>query len=82
MSIKKVEMYSCRCDNCGEPFGSYEYEHLLMPDESSMKWALDEDDEWHTEKGNPDKHYCRDCFIFDDDDNLIIDETRRQNHKP
>jgi len=67
MSIEKVEMFTVVCDNC--------------------KKSADENTDyscWNCENGaqdvameagylkEEDKHYCPDCFEYDDDDNLII----------
>lgn len=72
--IHTETFYVCHCDNCGEHYGNDEYTVLVMPDESAMKAELGDTGDWHTvtEKGQLDKHYCPNCFEFDDNDQLII----------
>lgn len=69
--------YTCTCDNCGEYYGTADVHTLYLPDESSMKSVMGDEDEWHTlhEKGNTDKHYCPKCYSFDDNDQLVIKQV-------
>lgn len=72
--IHKVEMYACKCDNCGKEWEDEHYGWVAMTDEFSIKQMLSEEDEWYVEG---DKHYCGDCFGgFDDDDNIIIIDNK------
>jgi hypothetical protein len=65
--IKKVEMYTVICDNCGKDSNAdSEYSCWgddLYAEEVAMEFDWQKEDE---------KHYCTDCFEFDEDDNLII----------
>lgn len=67
--IYPVTMYAAKCDNCGKEWFDESNCFVAFTDESSMRSVLGDDDHWHTEG---DKHYCRDCYSFDDEDNLII----------
>jgi hypothetical protein len=70
--IEKVEMYTVVCDNCGEDVASGQ-EYSCWNDKS---YAEDNavDSDWHKED---DKHYCPNCFEFDDEDNLIIQSLKK-----
>lgn len=74
--IEANEFFVCSCDNCGQAFGNYDYDYLVMPDKISMENELGDSDEWFTERGNPNKHYCPECFTIDEEDNLIINKER------
>lgn len=69
--IKEVEMYTVICDNCGVDSNKGS-EYIGWNDKGfAVDCALDDD--WHKED---DKHYCKDCYSFDDEDNLIIKEIK------
>ena len=70
--IKEVKMYTVQCDNCKCTSGDNS-EFSCWNDEST---ALDEakESEWIESEG---KHYCPDCYSIDDDDNIIINEKRK-----
>lgn len=72
--ITPETFFICTCDNCGVSYGNEDSNYIVLPDESSMSSVLREDDEWHTMtvKDGPDKHYCPECFLFDDLDQLVI----------
>lgn len=65
--IKEIIMYTIICDGCGKDvcegsgFGGWN-------DAGYVKDIAMEED-WISEDG---KHYCTDCYEYDDDDNLII----------
>ena len=63
--LQKVEMYSIICDNCKEICGD---EIVAWADKSHMETVAMESD-WLKEG---DKHYCPDCYSYDDDDNLVL----------
>lgn len=67
-------MISAKCDNCKNNWYNDHYGWMCVTDESSMESMLD-DDEWY--KGENGKHYCPECYSFDDDDNFVLDETRK-----
>lgn len=70
--IAKTEMYTIVCDNCGLDIGSTQ-EYSCHADEQAAEENAMEGD-WLKEG---DKHYCTDCFKYDDEDNLIIDKNRK-----
>lgn len=75
--IYKVEMFAACCDNCKrEVFENSDYscyaEAERVRDEISNA-------DWHeTDYKNPEqsKHYCPDCFSFNDEDELVINTER------
>jgi hypothetical protein len=67
--IFPVTMYSAKCDNCGKEWIDEVNCFCAFTDENSMAENVNNDDDWHNEG---DKHYCKDCFTFDDEDNLIV----------
>jgi hypothetical protein len=65
--IQEVKMYTIVCDNCGEDIGASD-EYLCWNDgQYAEERAMDS--EWIKES---DKHYCPDCYLYDDDDKLIL----------
>ena len=64
--IKEVTMYTVVCDNCGHTLDDGDYSCY-----SDAGYARDNamDSDWH-EEGS--RHYCPDCFFFDDNDKLIL----------
>lgn len=69
--IKKVEMFTVVCDNCGTDVNKGQ-EYSCWNDETYAEEIAMESD-WHRDN---DKHYCTHCFSFDENDNIIIDESR------
>lgn len=67
--IHPVTFYGATCDNCGKSWRNDHYCWSAMSDESGMKEMLS-DDGWHF--GEEGKHYCPDCFEFDDDDQFVL----------
>lgn len=68
--INKVTMYAAKCDNCGDGWSNHDG-ICAYPDKDCMEEQL-RNDEWHTEKGEPDKHYCPSCWFMDDDDKIQL----------
>lgn len=62
-------MYSAKCDNCGKRWSDEEMGYCAFTDCCSMEDNVNNDVSWHGEKG---KHYCGNCWKFDDEDNLIL----------
>ncbi len=69
MSVEKVEMFTVVCDNCKKDIGS-ESEYSCWNDSQYSEECATESG-WHKED---DKHYCVECHLIDEDDNLIIHE--------
>lgn len=73
--IAKVEMYTIVCDNCGVDIASMQ-DYSCWHDSDYAEQNADESD-WIKEG---DKHYCPDCFSYDDDDNIIIKAERKNKY--
>lgn len=71
--IYEVTMYGAKCDNCGKQWVNDNYYWVALGDKDSLESTLGDDD-WHTEESKEfsDKHYCPDCYSFDDDDKLVL----------
>ena len=68
--LKEVKMYTVVCDNCGKDVNK-DAEYSAWNDKNyAVEVAMESD--WIKEN---DKHYCPDCFTYDDDDNLLIKST-------
>lgn len=65
--IKEVKMYTVICDNCGKD-SNEGTEYSCWVDESQAEEVATNSD-WLKEE---DKHYCPDCYFYDDGDNLIL----------
>lgn len=65
--IKELKMYTVICDNCGKDCNEGEeyscWNDIGYAEEVAMNADWIEED---------DKHYCHDCYSYDDNDNLII----------
>ena len=74
--ITKITAYGCVCDNCAKDWIDQENGIACYVDELAMKNEINDDEDWTVDNG---KHYCSDCFKgFDEDDNVIIDQTRKK----
>jgi hypothetical protein len=67
MSIKKVEMFTAICDNCGK--SADDGTEYAGWNEDTFAEVIAMEAGWLNEN---DLHYCTDCFDYDDEDNLII----------
>jgi hypothetical protein len=66
--ILRMDYYTVKCDNCGKLYADEYSGYSAWNDENgAMEYASEAD--WIKED---DKHYCPDCYEYDDDDNLII----------
>ncbi|MDR1884279.1 MAG: hypothetical protein LBR26_16085 [Prevotella sp.] len=72
MGIEKIQVYICRCDNCGEEYDNGDYVPMAA-DETGIR-GLVGDSDWVEEGG---KYYCPQCYSIDDNDKLIIDGDRK-----
>jgi hypothetical protein len=65
--LKELTMYTVICDNCGKDvnedseFSAWSDKTYAEDVAMEANW-IDEDD----------KHYCDDCFSYDDEDNLVL----------
>lgn len=69
--IKEVTMYTVICDNCGSDSCSGS-EYSCWSDKSYAHEIAMESD-WQTHEG---KDYCPYCISLDDEDNIVVDQTR------
>jgi hypothetical protein len=78
MSIKKVEMFTVICDNCGK--SADEGSEYSCWNEDTFAEVIAMESGWLAEN---DLHYCPDCFDYDDEDNLVIKTQKpQQPHLP
>lgn len=71
--IVKVNMFTVACDNCLEKFTTEDF--CAWHDADEARYQADESG-WHHEPereiGKTGKHYCPDCWEYNDDDELVI----------
>jgi hypothetical protein len=67
--IKEVTMFTVVCDNCGVDVNEGQQYSCWNDKGFAEDMAMEAD--WIKED---DKHYCLNCFSYDDDDNLVIGE--------
>ena len=70
--IKPITMYSVVCDRCGKPFIDEFNGIVAWLDEGTAKEQAMES-EW-VEIG--DKHYCPDCYEFDDNSEKYVPKKK------
>lgn len=73
--IQKVEMYTVSCDHCQLDIGM-DSEYSCWNDELSAEEQAMES-EWHKEGS---KHYCPDCYGWDDEDNFFLNQDRKDKN--
>ena len=67
MSIKKVEMYTVKCDNCGKNSGDNRETCAWTDDITALEDAESQD--WFVKYN---KHYCPDCYYVNEQDYIMI----------
>lgn len=67
MSIKKIEMYTVICDNCNK--SADENTDYSCWNDSGYAEEVAQEANFIKENN---KHYCNNCYEYDEDDNLII----------
>ena len=72
MSFIEEKFIGVQCDNCRE-FAENSDGGAFFSDEETARDNAVNGEEWHEEAG---KHYCKNCYSFNDNDELIIDETK------
>lgn len=80
MGIFKSKCFGVKCDCCGKLYEQRGTDYSLFVSDEDIESYLEEDD-WFIDiwgKGRGKKYYCPECFEMDDDDNMIIDESRRK----
>lgn len=69
--LKEVKMFTIICDGCGKDVND-DTEFSWWSDESYLEEIADDSD-W--EKID-DKHYCTNCYKYDDNDELILNSKK------
>ena len=69
--IKEVTMYTVICDNCCKDV--CENEQYSAWNCKDFVESIAKDCDWYCEHGD---HYCRDCYEYDDDGNLIVKQLK------
>jgi len=72
--IKEVKMYTVICDCCGVDVND-NMEYSCYSEANHAQYCAMDSDWIHPEEN---KHYCPDCFTYDDDDKLIISNSKSQ----
>lgn len=65
--IKEVKMYTVVCDNCGRDVNENADYSCYNDKVFAQDVAMESD--WLKEG---DKHYCPNCYTYDDEDNLVV----------
>lgn len=69
--IEELKMYTVLCDNCGaDSCDGGEYSGYVDKS-TALDNAMNSDFIEHEEK-----HYCDNCWSYDDNDEIAIDQTR------
>ena len=74
--IKEFKCYTLLCDNCGvdlneeSDYSGWSDENYLYEIANESNWIEDYDN-W----------YCFDCYRYDDNDELIIDKSRKDKYR-
>jgi len=76
MSIEKVEMFTIICDHCQLNIGMNEEYSCWSDDSYAEENAMESD--W-LKQG--DKHYCPDCYGYDDNDDMELSKERKDKYK-
>ena len=69
--IKEMPMFTVICNNCGKDCND-DTDYSGYGDEDYAVEVAKESG-WTVKDG---KHYCSDCYTYNDDDELIINESR------
>lgn len=65
--LKEVKMFTIVCDGCGEDVNA-DTDYACWNDENANE-DIRQEAGWEKVDN---KHYCTDCFEYDDDDELIL----------
>jgi len=68
--IKEIAVYTIICDCCGK--NSSDESGYCGWNNIEHAWDCAVEDNWAK---NEDKHYCPDCYHYDDNNNLVIKES-------
>lgn len=73
--IQEVVMFKVVCDNCKKEFDDGDMGAVAWADAESALYVATESG-WHSMDG---KHYCDECFFYDDNDKPAIDAMRTKS---
>lgn len=73
---QEVKAIQLSCDCCGEVFSTDDGFSCYVGDDGSRIWNDADNDEWLEFEG---RHYCPDCYSFDEDDENIV--ITKDGHK-
>jgi hypothetical protein len=81
--IYSVTMYSAKCDNCLEGFEAEHTGYCAFVDKESCRDEMvNHETGWIEQEVNGrNKHYCPECYIFDDNDKLMLNSDRKKEPK-
>ena len=71
-----VEMFTVTCDNCKKDFED-EYNGYSCYGDFNDAWENASESGW-VNGDDYDTHYCPNCYSFNDNDELVIDESRKK----
>ena len=71
--IKEVKMFTIICDNC--KIDANEDSEFSCYNERQYMEDVAKESNWIENEGN---HYCPDCYSFDDNDELVINLSRKK----
>lgn len=72
--IYPITMYAAKCDGCGRE-ANLMGEYAAFSDKHTVRDDLDASG-YHIEDAN-NKHYCPDCWTYDDNDNVIFKQQNK-----
>ena len=78
-------MYGAICDHCKKEWYDDCNGWIAMSDENTMKSTLSEEG-WYCEdevekEGKNGGQYCNECWHYDDDDNFVLKQNRKDIYK-
>ena len=79
--LHEIKMTGAQCDHCRKDWYDNHNGWICMNTEEGMESVL-MDEGWHTgdsanKEGIDGEHYCNDCWSYDDNDNFILDKSRK-----
>lgn len=69
--ITTVEMFGCKCNNCGKEWIDNYNSFVAFTDKLGMMNNISDDEMWYSDNYK-NIHYCPECFSFSDDDELML----------
>jgi len=66
--ITEVKMFGCTCDNCNKDYEQHNDGYTVYGSPQTLLEYTDNDG-WIEHNG---KHYCDECWSYDENDNIIL----------